>query len=138
MVTIRDGGTERSATASEAFLLQLAKRGLEGDTFAARMSVQALEEARRRNWTDSQEKLTIVRWMVAPGSVTMALLPLRMAKLLNPSKEHAKVLLEPWLVKAALDRLGDRQLTVDEQRTVFAATRTPYKVYWPEWWVVSE
>jgi hypothetical protein len=135
-VTIRDGGTERTVTASQSFLLQLAKRGLEGDTFAARMSVQALAQARKRNWAKKEHTFTIIHWIVAPGSVTHGLLPLKMAKMLFPTKEYAKVLLEPWLVKAALDRLGDRRLTLDEQRTVFDATRTPDKVKWPEWWEV--
>jgi Family of unknown function (DUF5681) len=39
MVTIREGGTERRVTAAEAFLLQLAKRGIEGDGAAARASL---------------------------------------------------------------------------------------------------
>jgi Family of unknown function (DUF5681) len=39
MVTIRDGGVERRVTAAEAFLLQLTKRGVEGDGRAARASL---------------------------------------------------------------------------------------------------
>jgi hypothetical protein len=45
------------------------------------------------------------------------------------------MLLEPWIVEAALERLG-RQLTVGEQKIVAAATRTPWRVNWPDWWVV--
>ena len=45
MVTIREDGTERRVTAAEAFLLQLAKRGVEGDSAAARASLEVLEEA---------------------------------------------------------------------------------------------
>ena len=48
MVTIREGGTERRVTAAEAFLLQLAKRGIEGDSAAARASLAVIEEARKR------------------------------------------------------------------------------------------
>src|SRR5258706_12032074 len=47
MVTIREGGTERRVLADEAFLLQLAKRGVEGDS-AARASLAVIEEARER------------------------------------------------------------------------------------------
>src|SRR3954469_25810901 len=36
-VTIRENGRERRVTAAEAFLLQLTKRGLDGDTAAARV-----------------------------------------------------------------------------------------------------
>jgi hypothetical protein len=35
MVTIREGGVERRVRGDEAFLLQLTKRGLEGDSAAA-------------------------------------------------------------------------------------------------------
>jgi hypothetical protein len=42
--------------------------------------------------------------------------------------------LEPWIVEAALARLGERRLTRDEQRVVERATRTPQKVSWPKWW----
>ena len=135
-VTVREDGNERRISASEAFLLQLTKRGLEGDSFAARMAVQMFENARQSNLTGQTEQVTFVYWMVAPGSVTQALLPLRMAKMLYPTTKHAQILLEPWLVKAALARLEGRQLNEDEQRTVVNATRTPRKVQWPEWWKV--
>jgi hypothetical protein len=41
--------------------------------------------------------------------------------------------LEPWLVEAALARLG-RTLSPADQRIVMKAARTPHKVKWPEWW----
>src|SRR6267154_5450598 len=44
MVKIREGGAERHVTAAEAFLLQLTKRGLEGDDAAARASLTLIEE----------------------------------------------------------------------------------------------
>jgi hypothetical protein len=44
MVTIREDGVERRVTAAEAFLLQLAKRGLEGDGPAARATLAVIEE----------------------------------------------------------------------------------------------
>lgn len=36
--------------------------------------------------------------------------------------------LEPWLVEAALQRLGPRRLSRDGQAVVLRATRTPWKV----------
>ena len=48
MVTIRESGTERRVTAEEAFLLQLAKRGVEGGGAAARASLAVIEETRKR------------------------------------------------------------------------------------------
>jgi uncharacterized protein DUF5681 len=48
MVTIRESGSERRVTADEAFLLQLTKRGLEGDSAAARASLALIEQAGQR------------------------------------------------------------------------------------------
>jgi hypothetical protein len=132
-VTIREGGTARQVTAAEAFLLQLTKRGLEGDGAAARASLAALEEARERQGVGRREIDAIVRVSVAPGSVTSALEPLRMAKKLDPYRDTVRMALEPWLVEAALARLG-RPLNPADQRIVVDATRTPHKVRWPEWW----
>jgi hypothetical protein len=46
--------------------------------------------------------------------------------------------LQPWIVEAALARLGSRQLSAEEQRTIVDATRDPAKVSWPDWWIVSQ
>jgi Family of unknown function (DUF5681) len=130
MVIIREGGTERRVTAAEAFLLKLAKRGVEGDSAAARGSLAVIETARGRH---NEGQLRIVRVIVAPGSVTSALEPLRMARKLDPHHETARMALEPWLVEAALARLG-RTLSPADQRIIVKATRTPHRVKWPEWW----
>ena len=66
-------------------------------------------------------------------SVTSALMPLRMAKKLDPYRETARMALEPWLVEAALAQLPQK-LSPADQRTIVKATRTPHKVKWPEWW----
>ena len=130
MVNIREGGTERRVTAAEAFLLKLAKRGVEGDIAAARGSLAVIETA--RGGIASQGRTVVVKY-VAPGSVTSALEPLRMARKLDPYRETARMALEPWLVEAALARLG-RTLSPAEQRIIVKATRTPHKVKWPKWW----
>jgi len=132
-VTVREGGITRQVTAAEAFLLQLTKRGLEGNNAAARASLAVIEEARERQGGDQPRISVIVYVIVTPGSVTSALDPLRMAKKLDPCRETARMALEPWLVEAALARLG-RTLSPAEQRTIVEATRTPRKVRWPEWW----
>ena len=90
-------------------------------------------QARERQGAGQSPISTIVLAGVAPGSVTSALEPLRMAKKLDPYRETARMVLEPWLVEAALARLG-RTLSSAEQRTIVDATRTPHKVRWPEWW----
>jgi hypothetical protein len=106
MVTIREGGTSRGVTAAEAFLLQLAKSGLEGDGAAARASLAMIEEAGERYGVGVSQITEVVLVSVAPGSVTTALEALRMARKLDPLRETARMALEPWLVEAALARLG--------------------------------
>jgi hypothetical protein len=133
IVTIRENGFDRRVTAAEAFLLHVTKRGLEGDGTAARAAMAAIETARGAR-LDPRSDLTIVRQIVRPGSVNGALEPLRMATKLDRFRPSARMLLETWIVEAALARLG-RQLTVDEQRIVTAATRTPWRVNWPDWWM---
>ena len=52
MVTIREGTRERRVTAAEAFLLQLTKKGLEGDSAAARAALESIEAARAKRGTN--------------------------------------------------------------------------------------
>ncbi len=133
MVTIREDGVERHVKADEAFLLKHTQRALEGDGAATRTTLAVIEYAKERLSTVHGLIRTITRVIVAPGSVTYALMPLRMARKLDPYRETARMVLEPWLVEAALARL-DRRLSPADQRIVVKATRTPHKVRWPEWW----
>lgn len=133
IVKIREDGAERHVTAAEAFLLQLTKRALEGDDAAARASLAVIEETKETQGAGQSQISAIVHVLVAPGSVTSALEPLRMARKLDPYRETARMALEPWLVEAALARLS-RPLSPADQRTIGNATRTPRKVRWPKWW----
>jgi hypothetical protein len=133
MVKIREGGAERHVTAADAFVLQLTKRGLEGDGTAARECLARIEQAKERQGAGQSRISTIVLVGVAPGSVTTALEPLRMAKKLDPYRATARMVLEPWLVEAALARLS-QPLSPADQRIIIGATRTPLKVRWPKWW----
>jgi hypothetical protein len=130
-VTIREDGNEHRITADKAFLLQLAKRGVEGNSAAARASLDVLEEAGKQKSLSGPPNIVVV--LVKPGSVTTALKALRMAKKLDPYSKTARIALEPWLVEAALARLP-QPLSPADQRTVVTATRTPRKVRWPKWW----
>ncbi len=135
LVTIREDGVERKVSAAEAFLLHMTKRGLEGDGPAARAAMVAIEEARAARAANGRDGVVcIVSWQT--GSVNAALTALRMAAKLDPFRPTARMALEPWLVKQALQRLGDRRLSLEEQEKVVRATRTPKKVKWPEWWEV--
>src|SRR5712672_2703939 len=133
MVTIREGGVERRVKADEAFLLQHTKRALEGDGAATRTTLAVIEYAKERISTLYGFIRTIVHVIVNPGSVTYALMPLRMAKKLAPYRETARMVLEPWLVEAALARLPE-PLSPADQRIVVKATCTPHRVRWPDSW----
>ena len=79
----------------------------------------------------------IVITILSSGRVNTALEALRMGVKLDRTRPTARMVLEPWLVEAALARLGQRRLTREEQEQVVRATRTPWKVTWPEWWVIT-
>lgn len=134
MVTVRDGPVERKMSAAEAFMLHMAERGLEGDGSAGRAMMIALEEIKGQKQSENMLPTTVVVQMVTPGSVNLALEALRMARKLDPFRPTARMMLEPWIAEAALARLGERQLSEEEQRIVLAATRIPHKVRWPDWW----
>jgi hypothetical protein len=59
---------------------------------------------------------------------------LRMIRIMDRYRPTARVMLEPWIVEAALARFSNRRLTPEQQRIVLQATRTPHKVKWPDWW----
>ena len=133
-VLIRESGRERRVTAAEAFILQLTKLGLDGDSAAARAAIAAIQDIRGTDPSD--ESLEIIISIVDPGSVSAAVECLRIGTKLDRYRETARILLEPWIVEAALARFGERKLTPEEQEIVLKATRTPTKVRWPDWWVV--
>lgn len=135
-VTVIEGGVERRVTAAEAFLLHMAKKGLEGDGAAARALLEPLARARAAIGDANAPIAEIVLQIVSPGNPNMALEPLRMATRLDAFRPTARMLLEPWLVEAALAQLGARRLSAAEQEVVVKATRTPRKVRWPNWWSV--
>jgi Family of unknown function (DUF5681) len=134
-VIIREGGRERRVTAAEAFILQLTKLGLDGDSAAARAAIAAIQDLRG---TDPSDELLVFNIsIVDPGSVGPAVERLRIATKLDRYRETARILLEPWIVEAALACFGEKQLSAEEQEIVLKATRTPTKVRWPDWWVVK-
>lgn len=135
MVTIREEGRERRVTAAEAFLLHLTRKGLAGDSAAARASLAAIETARAKRSAATPDAITEIRVVMMGFGVGSALGPLGLARKVHPLDE-ARVhwLLQPWIVEASLKRLGSRKLSDEEQREVWAATRAPETVNWPGWW----
>lgn len=136
-VTIRDADGEREVTAAEAFLLSLAKRGLEGDIGAAKLAAEAMAFHNAHLTPPSDQPTEIEIVSVAPGNPDVVMERLKMAVKLDRHRSTARVLLEPWLVEAALSRLHDRDFTEAEQSTIRRATRTPQKVKWPNDWTAD-
>ena len=60
---------------------------------------------------------TIVSVVVSPDNPNHALLQLKMAVKLYRFQPHAQIKLEPLLVQRALDRLGNRRLTIKQRAT---------------------
>jgi len=138
MVTIREDGRERRVTAAEALLLQLTQRGLAGDSAAARSSLEAIEAARAARGGEA-EGIRVIIWKSVSSGADAILESLGIATLKYPNDERrVRWHLQPWIVEAALDRLGDKRLSEEEQREVWENTRTPHKVRWPRWWTVRE
>ncbi len=131
MVTIREDGRERRVTAAEAFLLQLTEKGLEGCSASARASLASIEQARaaKRAGPDGVLNFRIVRRAFGLCCIVE---DLGMAIRVNAtSKANVRLKLKPWVVQAAVDRMADKQLSVDQQAIVVASTRTPEKIKWP-------
>ena len=71
-VSIRENGRERRVTAAEAFLLQLTKLGLDGDSAAGRAAIAALGDIRGTDPSDPDPIEMIVRHIVDPGKAVAA------------------------------------------------------------------
>ncbi|QIK78865.1 hypothetical protein G7077_08125 [Sphingomonas piscis] len=137
MVTIREDGRERRVTAAEAFMLQLTRKGLQGDSASARASLAAIELARSKREPAGPEITAIICKGVTPGGVGCTLDNLGMAVKRDKYGDNTRHELKPWLIELALERLGSRRLSIEEQRIVVDATHKPGTVRWPEWWAIS-
>jgi hypothetical protein len=133
-VEIRLNGEPNEVTVAEALLLKLVQMGVAGDARVGGLILEALEfERSARESVERRSEPTVVRW-VSPKDPYSTMRTLGMAFKADRFRPTARMLLEPWLVEAALTRLDDRRLSRAEQRTVWQATRKPTKVRWPDWW----
>lgn len=136
-VKITERGEAREVSAAEAFLLQLCSQGLKGKPRYTKIALSALEQG--KHFTLNAERIKAGAFLIhfyETDSLNHALEPLGMVQRLGEGSSSLRVALKPWLVQAALMRLGDRRLTPDEQRIVLDATHKPHKVFWPDWWQV--
>ncbi|MFC4295982.1 DUF5681 domain-containing protein [Novosphingobium tardum] len=134
MVTIREDGRERRVTAAEAFLLQLTQKGLAGDSGAARASLEAIEAARASRGGEMKTISVIIMKSISSGADAI-LDRLDLARLKYPTdQKRVRWEINPWIVEAALARLGARRLSREEQQEVWSNVRNPLGVVWPDWW----
>jgi hypothetical protein len=133
-VEIGLNGQKIEVTVAEAFLLKTVKRGIDGDARIGGLILDLLESERSARETAERRSEPIVVRFVSPDHPSAAMRTLGMAFKADRFRPSARILLEPWLVEAALTRLGDRRLSREEQQTVWQATRKPTKVKWPAWW----
>jgi len=133
-VLITEDGVETSVTAETAFLRKLAASG-QRDSGTAIDLLNANEAMEKNAVAAGGPVVSKVMWQIKePGCPNEALDLLGMAKPLYRGQPNAYMAIEPWLVEEALSRLGDVRFTRQEQETIIAATRTPHKVNWPDWW----
>ncbi len=117
MVTIRDGDQERRVTAAEAFILQLTRKGLAGDSAAAQASLQAIEAARARN--SAYDTPTHYQILIMGVDISPALEALGLTVKKRPmTGKEMRWSLNPWIVDMALARLGDTTLSEEDQREI--------------------
>lgn len=136
MVTIREDGRERRVTAAEAFLLQLTKKGLEGCNTSARASLASIEHARESRQGLVPENM-VFRIIFRAFGLGCIIEDLGMGVRVNPtSKEKVRLELKPWVVQLAVNKMPPRHLDEQQQAVVVAATQTPIKVNWPNWWTI--
>ena len=133
---IREDGRERRVSAEVAFLLHLMQLGADGNIALAEDLLGAIEKKRQADDLPVHPPTHVHIFFVEGGCVNDAVEILHIGKILDRYRETPLLLLNPWIVQAALARLGERRLTPDEQKIVVDATRTPQKVRWPAWWVV--
>lgn len=137
-VTIRDGDGVREVTAEVAFLHKVQELALKGNSSAIRAYENLKGTLEAHIGRDESLPKRIAIHFIRPGSVNTALDILHMGRFRDRYRQgRATIVLEPWLVETALERLGHKRLTRQEQETVWVATRSPGKVNWPDWWQVK-
>lgn len=134
MVGLRENGVERRMRADAAFLLHIVTKGLAGDGVMARAALGALKKTKDCAPSAERTRQIVFSTCADPGDLRHAVRALQIAVMLDPYRPSARLVLETWIIEEALARLGDKQLTFEQQQVVVSAARAPHKVRWPEWW----
>lgn len=134
IVTVSDEDGERSISVEEAISQNLFKRGLQNNVTANRQLLKIGEAIRAIHSQQTEDETLYIQIKGGIFSMDEQMTLLNMGRKLHRDSPAPRFMLDPWIVEAALARFGDRQLSVEEQRVVWEATRTPNKVEWPAWW----
>lgn len=144
MVTYRVGGDEKRMSCMEALMIYARDFAVKNpaEEKLARMLIEIEERmrlARLRVRAKPFQRLVLVNDETDPPlgyvcSMEDALFELSAGTLHYAYQPHARAVFEPWLVEAALARLGERRLTREEQRMIVRQIHRPASVNWPPWW----
>jgi hypothetical protein len=117
MLTTRDGDQDRRVTAAAAFILQVTRKGLAGDSAAAQASLHAIEAGRARN--SAHDTPTPYQILMMGVGVSPALEALGVTARKQPTMgKQMRWSLAPWIVDMALVRLRDTTLSEEDQREI--------------------
>ncbi|MGE3690710.1 MAG: DUF5681 domain-containing protein [Novosphingobium sp.] len=140
-VDVMVNGKRVTMRCSVWFFWRLERLAMEGSPAVARMLVEAderIERAKKRykvRNTVLVEKTEVDAPTFCIYTISHAILSLGMARKAYAYSSTARIVLEPWVVQAAFDRYEGPELTPEGQKEVFAATRCPHQVRWPDWWL---
>jgi hypothetical protein len=137
-LSITENGKMVRVRADQAFIRFLTIKGMEGKSRLARYALKAIEDNRLAQPRPQPRRVVVYSVYAEAGEINRPMRDLGMARMLDHCRPNARMILESWIVQAAVDRLGERRLSVAEQKIVFAGTRMPHKVVWPEWWSVTQ
>ncbi|MCB2051692.1 MAG: hypothetical protein KDE63_09705 [Novosphingobium sp.] len=134
-VEISIQGELREISRAEALVHELNRRALGGDEDIARILRTSYAREIMDRWRRMEHivfDMSIVRDDVEDPPVVDYM---RSLHILN-RRTVRHLLIQPWAVNAALQRMGAHRLSHEEQAVVLRSTSTPSKVYWPDWWEV--
>ena len=133
-MVVRINGDARPLTRLEALLYQLQLKALKGDEKIARLLMAYGLDQQVKRLKSAQRKVVQLAYECAHQFGDDPLIGCLLAAGAINRRTRKHVLLEPWVVAAAVQRLAPRSLDEEEQAVVVRSTSTPHKVSWPDWW----
>jgi hypothetical protein len=135
--TGRVHGKEKRMTRLQFLLHAINMKAIKGDScMTAVLAGKYLQERLQQQKRDAANGLGFEvdhdqSWIAADPFQQV----LRQLRITN-RRTCSRVLLEPWVVEAALARFGERRLSLAEQTEVLRSASKPATVAWPDWWEI--